>query len=64
MAYVIRRSRDGKFVALPGSKRSYTSDIDQARAFDTEEEAKADCCSNEYVQKLQYVGAIRNVDRW
>jgi hypothetical protein len=61
MAYVIRRLRDGQFVTLPGSECSYTNDIDKARAFDTEQDAIAQCCSNEYVQKLQYVGAFRHV---
>ncbi len=46
--YVIRRNEDGKFVATPGSKSSYTQFLQKARTFSTREAAAADCCGNEY----------------
>lgn len=43
--YVTRKGRE--FVAKPGSKSSYTSRLQGAQIFDTEEEARANKCDNE-----------------
>ena len=45
--YVIVRNEDGKYVAMPGSKHSYTTRLEFARTFSTREAAQADCCGNE-----------------
>jgi hypothetical protein len=43
--YVIERTdQGGGYVAMPGSRGSYTQDICNARTFATEEEARAECC--------------------
>jgi len=47
--YVLKRNEDGKFVALPGSKKSYTSNLRDARQFVTREEAECDRCGNERI---------------
>lgn len=49
MAYVIRRHGDGKYVAKPGSTRSYTASIAAARVWPTSEAAMAERCDNETV---------------
>jgi len=52
--YVIRRTSDGKFVAIPGSKNSYTTSIRKARVFTTRESAEnSRCVENEYVENLE-----------
>ena len=45
--YVLIRNKDGKFVARPGSKKSYTSSLQNARQFATREDAERDRCGNE-----------------
>jgi hypothetical protein len=51
--YVIRRCSDGKMVAQPGSKHSYTQYLQRARIFKTTEEADGDrCIQNEYIEKV------------
>jgi DNA-binding MarR family transcriptional regulator len=45
--YVLQKHEDGKFVSMPGSHHSYTSDLTKAQVFATEEEAKRDKCGNE-----------------
>lgn len=59
MAYVVRRVGDDKFVSLPGSRHSYTSNLDEARTFDCRAQADHYCRSNEYVQQIFYHGAHR-----
>jgi hypothetical protein len=50
MSYVIRRARDGAYVARPGSRFSYTRDLAKARVFASLAAAKADVCpDNEHV---------------
>lgn len=44
--------KNGKYVALPGRKSSYTDDPDFAQKFHTEEEARRNACGNETVIKL------------
>lgn len=53
MAYVLRRT-SGKpgYVAEPGSRKSYTTSLDRARRFSTEEDARANKCGNEAVQQV------------
>lgn len=47
MTYVLRRHEDGKFVTPPGSAKSYTARLRDARRFATKEAAEADACGNE-----------------
>jgi len=49
MVYVIKRTSDGKYVARPGSERSYTSDRQQAAEYSTEAEARRNACGNESI---------------
>jgi hypothetical protein len=43
---------DGKYVAKPGSKNSYTSKLANARQFPTREAAESDRCpGNESIQE-------------
>ena len=48
MPYLIKRTSDGKWVARPGSRRSYTSDQENAAEF-TREEAQCAACGNESI---------------
>jgi hypothetical protein len=52
MFYVIKRSKDGKMVSIPGSKKSYTTNIQKAQKFNTYQEAKDNACGNEYPAQL------------
>ena len=45
--YVLKRHEDGKYVALPGSHHSYTTDLRRAQIFPTKEAAEKDKCGNE-----------------
>lgn len=45
--WIIRRHDDGKFVAPPGSLRSYTADALRAQRYFSREAAARECCSNE-----------------
>lgn len=55
MKYVIIRT-DGKIVARPGMKSSYTSRVVDARLFPTYEAAMADRCpENERIVTLGYL---------
>ena len=50
--YVLVRN-DGKYVARPGSARSYTGRLEEARTFSTSDKANADrCVENERVVPL------------
>lgn len=51
MSYVIKNS-NGKFVAFPGMKSSYTKNPLDARRFPTREAAQAECCGNEWPVNL------------
>lgn len=51
--YVIRRKGDGKFVARPGSKHSYTQFLQCAQTFSSWEFAKSRSCGNEYVMSVE-----------
>lgn len=43
--YVIRRTdQGGGYVAQPGSKHSYTRNLERARTFDTRDAAQSECC--------------------
>lgn len=43
---------DGKYVAMPGSKNSYTAKLERARLFPTREAAERErCVNNEYVRE-------------
>lgn len=46
--FVIKRN-DGKYVARLGRASSYTTQLQYARVFAASEDAKANCCDNEYV---------------
>jgi hypothetical protein len=51
--YVIVKVGTREFVARPGSAKSYTKNVFEARLFETEEQAKKDICPvNEYVVRL------------
>ena len=51
--YLIKKGN--KYVALAGSKNSYTTSIRRARRFPTREAADADCCpGNERVVSVAY----------
>jgi hypothetical protein len=50
--YVIKR-KDGLYVAKPGSQRSYTNRLENARKFAAREEAERDLCpDNERIVPL------------
>lgn len=58
MGYVIRRNEDGKFVARPGSERSYTNKLEDARVYPSRDAARADLCiENEHVVSLESIFA-------
>jgi hypothetical protein len=51
---VLKRTSDGKYVAKPGSKNSYTKYLQHARVFRTREEAERDRCpENERIVEVQ-----------
>lgn len=50
--YVIKRNEDGKYVARPGSKRSYTRYLQCARVFTSRDAAEGECCGNEHVEDV------------
>jgi hypothetical protein len=54
MTYLLKlMDRRGGFVAKPGSRRSYTDSLRQARKFSTREEAERERCQdNEVVVRL------------
>jgi hypothetical protein len=54
--YVIVRTDDGKFVARPGSEKSYTRKLQNARTFRTREAAELDrCLGNEVIRSIEEV---------
>lgn len=52
MAYILRRNEDRKYVATPGSRQSYTRNIEKARRFPSRQAAESDACGNESVIDL------------
>lgn len=42
----------GKYVSRPGSQKSYTTKLENARIFSTKEAAESNKCSNERVVSL------------
>jgi hypothetical protein len=50
--FVIWNVTHQKYVALPGKKSSYTSDIAKARRFKTLPEAQRECCGDERVRDV------------
>jgi hypothetical protein len=59
MPYALQRQRDGKYVAPLGSEHSYVKSIENARAFDTLDDAELEQCSNEHIVQFGYIGAAR-----
>lgn len=59
MSYILRRNEDGKFVAPPGSPKSYVAGPLAARRFPTHEAAQAEACGNETVVDLAAWAAYR-----
>jgi hypothetical protein len=55
MTYLLKlMDRRGGFVATPGSRRSYTHSLKQARKFSTREEAERERCQdNEAIVRLE-----------
>lgn len=49
MSYIIKRSEDQKYVSKPGSERSYTARLQDARTWGTRADAEREACGNEYV---------------
>jgi hypothetical protein len=47
--YVLVRTKDSKFVNKAGRKNSYTSNLQNARIFETDKHAEINCCSNEHI---------------
>ena len=51
--YVLRRTdQGGGYVAKPGSRTSYTSNVFRARTFSSEAEAIREKCDNEAVERF------------
>jgi hypothetical protein len=55
MNYLLRRIEDGKFVAMPGSEKSYTNSVRRARVFTSQEQAENNACGNETAVPLESV---------
>ena len=47
MKYVVKNS-NGMYVSAPGREQSFCKKLKHCRVFESEEEAKADCCGNEW----------------
>lgn len=48
--FVLQHNKTGKYVARPGSERSYTNRLEEARVFRTREKAEKErCVENETV---------------
>jgi hypothetical protein len=54
--YVINHLDTHKYVARPGLRHSYTSNVIEVRIFKTRAAAQSECCSNESVEELQPSG--------
>lgn len=53
--YVIINNDNGKFVTPTGSKKSYTSALQNARIFSSYDDAKKNCCGNERVESISSI---------
>lgn len=47
--YVIINNDTGKYTTPPGSERSYTDKLQDARTFATRDAAERECCGNERI---------------
>jgi hypothetical protein len=56
MTYILQNIETGRYVAPPGSDKSYTRDVLKARKFQTRAAAQNDACGNERV--LDFYQAI------
>jgi hypothetical protein len=52
--YVIRNS-NGRYVANPGMRSSFTPFLENARKFSTREAAQRECCGNETVLSISEI---------
>lgn len=57
--FVIQRLPDGAFATPPGSVRSYTSRLQDARVYETWAEAERDRCENERIRTMEEVMRCR-----
>jgi hypothetical protein len=48
MKYVLKRTKDGKYVAIGGLESSYTNNLRYAQIFPSKKHAIASKCENEY----------------
>jgi hypothetical protein len=54
--YVIINNTNGRYVATPGSKSAFTTDLKRARVFSSRERARAESCvDSEYVANLDSI---------
>lgn len=54
--FVLQHNETGKYVACPGSERSYTNRLEQARVFRTPEGAEAErCVESETVVNVRHL---------
>ena len=60
MPFVIWNVDEQKYVALPGSKSSFTKYLQHARTFKSEREAQSDCCGNEFPRAVEREMGFRN----
>jgi hypothetical protein len=58
MSYVILNIETRKYVAPPGQKHSYTKFLQDARKFESADEARRDCCGNERVIPLESADTV------
>lgn len=52
MMYVLQHNDTDKYVARPGSKRSYVAGVEKAQRYPSEEEAERNRCENERIVNL------------
>lgn len=58
MSWIVKRlDQGGGFLNKPGSEHAYTRSLIQAQKFPTYEAAKANCCTNETPQNLDWYKA-------
>ena len=50
--YVLQHNDTDKYVAQPGSERSYVSGVENAQRYSSEEEAERNRCGNERIVNL------------
>ena len=63
--FVLRRTEDGKFVAAPGYKHSYTAFLQFALVFNTIEEANRHrCVENECVESVNDILSTHTLGRY